>query len=133
MKGAAALLLEVAGPLPRLAFIIGKRHGQTLSSAGGIVVDQQPVRVAETHCVQARAGIRHLRCAYLSPTDALVARFGDTNAVQWPVLAHVGNKRSIVLLQHSRLNVTEAGQRPAREPRLTTVVADGHDRNAVGV
>src|SRR5438094_8328746 len=73
MKGTPALVLEMPGRFPRLAFVIGKRHGQTLPSAGGIVVNQQPMTVAQAHRVQTRPGMRQFRDAHGPPTDAPIA------------------------------------------------------------
>ncbi len=89
--------------------------------------------VGEAQCVQAGAGIRQVHGANRSPRHGVIARFGDTDAMERAVLAHVGHERTVLPLQDGRLDVAEAGEHAAGEPRLPGIVAEGHDGNAVGV
>src|SRR5262245_44339362 len=108
MKGAAALLLKMAGPRPGVSFVLRNGDGQRMPSAGSVVVNEQPMAVAQAKRIEAGAGIRQFRSAHGPPREAAVTRPGDANAIQRPVLAHVSHQRSVLFLEHGGLDVAES-------------------------
>src|SRR5688572_16939829 len=57
MKLAVGLVFEMASPLPTFAFVVGNRDREAMASGRRVVVDEEPMAVAQADRVQARTGI----------------------------------------------------------------------------
>src|SRR5258705_9895755 len=51
MKLTAGLIFKMASPLPTFAFVLGNRDSEAMASARGVVINEEPMAVAQTQPV----------------------------------------------------------------------------------
>src|SRR4029079_19270015 len=97
---------------PRPALVVGHCRDQRIATTLEIVVDHDPVAVAQAHDLEARARVEDVAVARVGPRLAIVVRLADQRALgRRTVVAQVGDERAVVPAHHRWLHAAEAYDR----------------------
>ena len=124
-----SIKLEVLFPFPGFPVVVRNLHRQTVSTALGVIADQNPMPVFQRDDLRPGTGIRQRAVGDRTPRLATIARFALVKSFRGrAVIAHEREQRSILAAHNAGLNVAAAHERRAGMPVLAPIIRDGHER-----